>query len=160
MDSACLAAAGDVDRGTAFSECASNPFADTATASCDHCYQLIAFLFTSHAPPTHREVLVCPSCYRRSTRPSSVNTAATAAPSFASVPRTYLASTCCTARSSLIASPFFFSSTASSFPCRESISSAVLTALHMYLSLEHIWEDCAIIIGTVKLNGRGEGLTF
>ena len=30
----------------------------------------------------------------------------------------------------------------------------------MYLSLEHIWEDCAIIIGTVKLNGRGEGLTF
>jgi hypothetical protein len=41
MDSACLAAAGDVDRGTAFSECASNPFADTATASCDNCYQLI-----------------------------------------------------------------------------------------------------------------------
>jgi hypothetical protein len=41
MDSACLAAAGDVDRGTAFSECASNPFADTATASCDNCHQLI-----------------------------------------------------------------------------------------------------------------------
>src|ERR1700745_1599959 len=41
MDSARLAAAGDVDRGTAFSECASNPFADTATASCDNCYQLI-----------------------------------------------------------------------------------------------------------------------
>src|ERR1700739_5021923 len=41
MDSACLAAAGDVDCGTAFSESASNPFADTATASCDNCYQLI-----------------------------------------------------------------------------------------------------------------------
>jgi hypothetical protein len=41
MDSACLATAGDVDRGTAFSECANNPFADTATASCDNCYQLI-----------------------------------------------------------------------------------------------------------------------
>jgi hypothetical protein len=32
MGSACLAATGDVDRGTPFSECASNPFADTATA--------------------------------------------------------------------------------------------------------------------------------
>src|SRR5690348_2252850 len=41
MDSACPAAAGNVDRGAAFSECASNPFADTATASCDNCYQLI-----------------------------------------------------------------------------------------------------------------------
>jgi len=45
MDSACLAAAGDVARGTAFSECASNPFANTATASCDNCYQPIV--------PTH-----------------------------------------------------------------------------------------------------------
>src|ERR1700741_973046 len=41
MDTACVAATGDVDRGTAFSECASNPFADTATPSCDNCYQLI-----------------------------------------------------------------------------------------------------------------------
>ena len=41
MDSACLAAAGDVDRGTAFSECASNPFADSATASCDNGHELI-----------------------------------------------------------------------------------------------------------------------
>lgn len=41
MDSTCLAAAGDVDRGTAFSECTTNPFADTATASCDNWYHLI-----------------------------------------------------------------------------------------------------------------------
>src|ERR1700747_2559183 len=41
MDAACRAGAGDVDCGTAFSECASNPFADTVTASCDNCYQLI-----------------------------------------------------------------------------------------------------------------------
>jgi hypothetical protein len=41
MDSACLAAAGDVDRGAAFSERASNPFADTATAPRDNCYQLV-----------------------------------------------------------------------------------------------------------------------
>jgi hypothetical protein len=38
MGSACLASACDVDRGTAFSECASNPFADTAAGSCDNCY--------------------------------------------------------------------------------------------------------------------------
>ena len=44
MDSACLAAAGDVDRGTPFSECASNPFADAATASRDNRYQLIVLV--------------------------------------------------------------------------------------------------------------------
>jgi len=48
MDSACVTAAVNVSRGTAFSECASNPFAGTATASCDDSYQpLVPFILAS-----------------------------------------------------------------------------------------------------------------
>jgi hypothetical protein len=46
------AAAGDVDGGTAFSERASNPFADTATASGDNCYQLIDPAHFASLPPS------------------------------------------------------------------------------------------------------------
>src|SRR5271156_3183350 len=65
MDSACLAAAGDVDRGSAFSECAGNPFADTATASCDNCYQLIVpahFCFLASRSYRQNRELRSPSC--------------------------------------------------------------------------------------------------
>src|ERR1700730_724511 len=88
--------------------------------------------------------------YEISTRPASVNNAATVAPSRASTPRTYFASTCCTPRSSLIVfSPVLFTLGAC-HPQRP-----LPAALNLYLSLKHIGAYYAIMIGTDRY-GRGD----